>query len=179
MLIIERYGSYDLKGLQFIGKGIHGKVYKIDSKTCIKIFNKEEFFEKELQTLKMAQGNAHFPELYCFGNKYIVREFIDGIELDNYLKANPLTLDISGKLICLYEAMYKVGFSRLDTIIFHIFITKDGNLRLIDTARVMKKKSSYPKILLDGLKKLGYKETFLSHVKELRFDLYQKWLSKK
>jgi predicted Ser/Thr protein kinase len=172
---IKKCGSFNIKELEFIGKGIHGKVYKIDSERCIKIFKKNEFFQKELETLQMAQGNAHFPKLYEWGDGYIIREYIDGIELDKYLKKNPLTIELSRKILNLYEAMKEVGFSRLDTVLFHIFVTKNGDLKLIDTARVMKETTAYPKLLLKDLKSLKCKDEFLKHVKTLRYDLYQSW----
>ena len=179
MVVIQNYGEYNKKNLKFIGKGIHGKVYKINEDKCIKIFKKNSYCKKELSTLQMSQNNKHFPKIFQWGENYIVREYIDGIELDKYLKNNPLTLELSEKLIELYEALEAVGFKRLDIVLFHIFINKDGNLRLIDTARVMKEKTTYPKLLMDGLKKLGYKIEFINHVKILRSELYERWITER
>lgn len=175
MIFIKVYGDYDLDKLEFIGKGIHGRVYRIDSNTCIKVFKKKEFYEKELETLRMVQNDDHFPRLYEWGDKYIVREYIDGIELDKYLKNNPLTPVISLKIINLYDAIDRAGFSRVDTMLFHILITGDGTFKMIDTARVMKETCRYPKLVLKGLKDLGLKDEFLNHVKLLRPELYEKW----
>lgn len=178
MIIIKKYGDYNLKELEFIGKGIHGKVYKIDSTRCIKIFKDTSFYKKELKTLQMAQGNVHFPELYEFNSGYIVREYIDGIELDKYLEINPLTIQMSEKIIELYEALKSVGFKRLDTVLFHIFVTKDSNLKIIDTARVMKEPVIYPRLIMKGLKELGYKDEFINHIRVLRPALYESWYQK-
>jgi RIO-like serine/threonine protein kinase len=175
VFIIKLYGGYDIDKLKCIGKGIHGSVYILDSKRCIKIFKKMEFYEKELETLKMVQRDAHFPKLFDWGDKFIVREYIDGIELDKYLRKNPLTTNISLKIIDLYDGIVKAGFSRHDTMLFHIFITQDSTLRMIDTARVMKEAYSCPKLLLKGLKDLGCREDFLNHVKLLRPELYETW----
>lgn len=173
MVIIKSYGGYDLNNLEYIGKGIHGKVYKIDSVRCIKIFRKTSFYEKELSTLQMAQNNKHFPKIYEWNEGYIIREYIDGIELDKYLKDNPLTLEMSEKIINLYEALKEVGFKRLDAVLFHIFVIPSGELKLIDTTRVMRKETIYPKLLIDGLKKLGYKNEFMNHLKTLKYDFYK------
>lgn len=175
MISIKIYGEYDTDKLEYIGKGIHGRVYRIDSKTCIKVFKKKEFYEKELETLQMVQYDHHFPKLYKWGDKYIVREYIEGIELDKYLKKNPLTPLISIKIVDLYNAIVKAGFSRQDTMLFHIFITPEGDFKMIDTARVMKETCIYPKLLLNGLKKLGCRDDFLSHVKLLEPELYERW----
>lgn len=178
MIIIRIYGGYDTDKLEFIGKGIHGRVYKINSDTCIKIFKKREFYEKELETLRMVQNDIHFPRLYDYGDKFIVREYIRGIELDKYLEKNPLTLEISKRLLDLYTAIERAGFSRVDTMLFHVFITAEGAFKMIDTARVMKEKCSCPRLILKGLRELGLKEDFLNHVKLLRPDLYENWTSK-
>lgn len=175
---IKIYGGYDRDKLELIGKGIHGRVYKIDSNTCIKIFKKKEFYDKELETLRMVQNDTHFPRLYSYGDRFIIREYIEGTELDKYLLKNPLTPEISKKLLDLYAAIEKAGFLRVDTMLFHVFITGDGTFKMIDTARVMKEKCSYPRLILKGLKELGLKEDFLKHVKLLRPDLHEKWISK-
>ena len=73
--------------------------------------------------------------------------------------------------------MSKVGFSRLDTALFHIFITDDEELRLIDTARAMKKTVVYPSLIINGLNSFGYKNQFLSFVKIVRPDIFNKWIN--
>lgn len=123
----------------------------------------------------MSQGDSHFPRLYDYGENYIIREYIDGIELDKYLSLHPLTPIISNEIINLYEAMSTVGYKRLDSAIFHIFITQSDNLKLIDTAKAMKKKAIYPKLIIKGLDELNYKDEFLEFVKVIRPDLYTKW----
>lgn len=123
----------------------------------------------------MAQNNRYFPKLYSFGYKYIIREYICGIELDKYLLNNTFTTHIAENILGIYEAMDSVGFTRLDVALFHIFITPQNEFKLIDTARLMKKKSIYPSIIIKDLNKLGYKDDFLSYVKEEKPELYKKW----
>lgn len=71
--------------------------------------------------------------------------------------------------------MIKVGYRRLDSAIFHIFIMPSGDLKLIDTAKAMKKKTIYPYLIISGLEELGYKKQFLDFVKVSRPDIYNKW----
>lgn len=85
MIDIKLSPNIDIKDLEFIGKGTQGKVYKIDSDRCIKIFKSKKECSDELETLLMAQSNAHFPRLYESGANYIIREYINGIELNEYL----------------------------------------------------------------------------------------------
>jgi len=178
VISIKQFRGLTINDLEFLGSGTQGKVYRIDSQKCIKFFKKKRACRDELETLTMAQIDSHFPKVYESGKNYIVRECINGIELDKYLAQHPLTPNISMKILMLYEAMGKVGFARLDSAIFHILITPSGDLKLIDTAKAMKKKRICPKLILSGLETLGYKEQFINFVKVTRPELYNKWMSK-
>lgn len=175
MIIIRNITGLEINKLELLGKGSQGRVYRIDSGRCIKVFKKRSACAAEAKTLFMAQGNEHFPKLYSAGNNYIIRECINGIELNKFLVDYELTSSISEKIIKLYDAMEKVKFNRLDSALFHIFVTAEGSLRLIDTAKALKKKTLYPKLILKGLEELGYKDKFLDYVQDKRPELYSLW----
>ena len=122
---MKLYGDININELQLLGKGTQGRVYKIDEEKCIKVFKRKNYCENEVFTLLISQNDSHFPKLYSYGDNYIIRELIKGIELDKYLLNNSLTPILSNKILELYDAMYRIGFSRLDTALFHIFITDD------------------------------------------------------
>lgn len=169
----------NLKDLKLIGKGTQGKVYLLDSQKCIKVYKSKKDCNNEIKTLLMAQGDSHFPILYNFGVDYIIREYISGIELNEYLQKESLTSKLSSKIVELYEAIVKVGYTRKDTAIFHILITPSYELKLIDTAKAMKKKSTIPNLLISGLIDIGYKEDFFNFIKINRPDLYVQWINYK
>lgn len=169
----------NLKALTLLGKGTQGKVYLLDSQKCIKVFKRQNDCDNEIKTLLMAQGDHHFPKLYEFGINYIIREYVKGIELNEYLLKEKLTTEISAKLVELYEAIVKVGYLRKDTAIFHILITPACELKLIDTAKAMKKKTTIPSLLISGLEDIGYKEDFFNFLKTNRPDLYAQWINYK
>lgn len=170
--------NIDIKNLELIGKGTQGKVYRIDSQKCIKIFKRNKECSNEVKTLMMAQNDVHFPKLYEFGANYIIREYVNGIELNEYLlKEKFLTSQISKKLIELYEAIVNVGYLRKDAAIFHILVMPSTELKLIDTAKAMKKKSTIPSLLISGLEDIGYKEDFFKFLKNNRPDLYAQWIN--
>lgn len=177
MIKIKLNTDINIGDLEFIGKGTQGKVYKINFQKCIKVFNSKKDCKNELKTLLIAQSDIHFPKLYEYGEYYIIREFINGIELNEYLSVQKLTPELSSKLIELYEAMVKVGYLRQDAAIFHILVTPSGELKLIDTAKAMKKKSTIPNLLISGLEDLGCKEAFFDFLKNNRSDLYIKWIN--
>ena len=172
---MKLYGDININQLQLLGKGTQGKVYKIDEEKCIKVFKRKNYCENEVFTLLISQNDSHFPKLYSYGDNYIIRELIKGIDLDKYLLNNSLTPALSNKILELYDAMYRVGFSRLDTALFHIFITDNEDIKLIDTARAMSKNVVYPTLISKALNDLGYKNQFLSYVKIVRPDILKKW----
>lgn len=176
MIVIKTYAGLNLNELPLLGRGTQGKVYRIDLDRCIKVFKSRKVCSDELKTLMMAQNNLHFPKIYCAGTDYIIRECINGIELNKYLAKYPLTPDISSRIIELYESFMKVGYTRLDTALFHIFMTPQNDLKLIDTSKALKKKIEYPLLIISGLNELGHKEEFLDYVGHLRPDLYEKWM---
>ena len=81
---MKLYEGININELQLLGTGTQGKVYKIDEKKCIKVFKKRTYCENEIDTLLMSQNNNHFPKLYSYGENYIIRELITGIEFDKY-----------------------------------------------------------------------------------------------
>jgi RIO-like serine/threonine protein kinase len=142
---IKFYEGLEIGKLELLGSGTQGRVYRIDSFRCIKVFKSRHICEDELETLLMGQMDIHFPRLYSAGENYIIRECIDGTPLNKYLLTHPLTPSFSGKIIKLYKSMEKVGYARLDTAIFHIFVTPQNELKIIDTSKAIKKNEiSYP-----------------------------------
>ena len=58
----------------------------------------------------------------------------------------------------------------------NIFLTPADEIKLIDTARAMKKKTIYPSLIIKGLEELGYKKQFLRFVEINKPALYAEWL---
>lgn len=163
------------KNLKLLGEGVQGKVYRIDDSRCVKIFKRPECLPRELDNLRMAAHEPQFPKVYEWGKDYIIREYIEGIELGLYLQKSPLTESISSQLVDLLQAFERLQFKRIDTQLKNVIITSKGQLRPIDFVNAMKKKQSYPKLLLSQLKKINMKETFLKHVKRINKELFYKW----
>ena len=95
---MKLYGDINTNQLQLLGKGTQGRVYKIDEEKCIKVFKRKNYCENEVFTLLISQNDSHFPKLYSYGDNYIIRELIKGIELDKYLLNNSLTPILSNKI---------------------------------------------------------------------------------
>lgn len=164
-----------VEDLPLVGEGSQGKVYQIDSHRCIKIYHRPEFLPMELEILQKAHYEPQFPKVYEVGEDYMIREYISGMGLKDYLLQYPLTEDLSRQLVELFQAFERLGFHRLDTRMAHVLVTPAGRIKAIDPANAMRKSGSYPKKFLKQLNKLGWKETFLNHLRTIDPILFDQW----
>lgn len=169
--------NLQIEKLPLVGEGSQGMVYRIDPWRCIKIYHRPQFLPLELDILLKAQtlNIPHFPKVYEWGRDYMIREYIDGVGLKEYLRRNPLTEDISRQLAEMFLAFERLGFHRLDTRMAHVLVTPDGRVKAIDPANAMRKSGSYPLKFFKQLAKMKCKDTFFNHLKTVYPELYQRW----
>jgi predicted Ser/Thr protein kinase len=167
--------NLNIADLKLVGEGNQGIVYLIDQTRCLKVYKRSKFFARELSVLQKTKGEPRFPALYSWGDKYMIREYIPGIDLETYLKKNTLTEAISRQLLEIIETLKRLRFKRLDTRLAHIIITPNKELRIIDPTNAMNKSRSHPERLLAGLENLGFKEIFLEHAQKINPALAEKW----
>jgi len=167
----------DLVGYKLIGKGGDGSVFQLTHERCIKIFEKEETKTLELSALQLGQSSPVIPRLYEHGPNYIVMEYVKGISLPQYLKAEKqLPEPIVEKILAMLDELKKIGFERHDTEVRHILFNEDMEIKIIDFKKAFAVRSN-PTVLLTGLRKRGYLNEFMQHVNTLNPSLYEKWNS--
>ncbi|GED15142.1 hypothetical protein AM501_13485 [Aneurinibacillus migulanus] len=162
--------------LTMIGKGRQGAVFQIDENTCAKVYGNPEDCEREHYALSLGQETGLFPRIYSKGQNYIVMEMVRGIDLREYLQSQPLTKELSLKLIEMLVTFQQIGFDRIDHHKRQIYLQQDGTLKVIDVGRTVWRDRTYPypRKLLTSLGD-EYKELFLSHVREMNPKLYAEW----
>ncbi|MCM3674227.1 hypothetical protein M3699_10075 [Peribacillus simplex] len=159
-----------------IGRGHHGAVFKISSDKCVKIYVKQKHILKESEALKIAQDSPIFPKLYEVGDNYIVMEYIEGPTLEQYLASEgDITENITQKILFLIQEMKRLNFLRLDASLYHIIVTNQGELRVIDLVSHMKKRYDRPEKLMNSLKNLGLLPAFLEQVNKFDPQSYEAW----
>ncbi|MDQ0879899.1 kinase [Peribacillus sp. V2I11] len=169
--VIHNPTSYPL-----IGRGNQGAVFKISSDQCIKIFHKPMHAQSESEALKVAQGSPIVAKLYGVGENYIIMEYIEGPSLQEYLKSKGnITEDITKKILFLIKEMKRIKFTRLDSRLKEIIVTKQGDLKMVDLVSHFTKKYEIPQLLLGNLKKLGLLSSFLEQVKKIDPQSYLEW----
>lgn len=162
--------------LKMMGKGRQGAVFQFTNDICVKVFGNEEDCEREYQALSLGQHTNLFPKVHAKGPLYIAMEIVRGVDLREYLQSQPLTKELSVKLIQMLIIFKEIGFERIDHHKRQIYLQKDGNLKVIDVARTIWRDRvyPYPRKLLNSLGE-EYKELFLEHVRELAPSLYEEW----
>ncbi|MBV7509398.1 kinase [Bacillus sp. sid0103] len=170
----------DLSGYKMIGKGADGSIFQLTPETCVKVYVNEDNQKKELSALQIGQSSSVIPRLYEYGSNYIVMEFVNGGNLKAYLKKEKqLPESIVKKILFMLDELKKIGFARLDTEVRHIFFNEREEIKVIDHKRALYTVRSVPTKMFTGLKKLGYLEEFLAHVKKINPSLYKEWKNHK
>jgi RIO-like serine/threonine protein kinase len=165
----------DLKQLSLIGTGVHGKVYRLDKNRCIKICKKTKDMQKEHHVLKYVEGYSQFPKVYECEGRYMIREYVDGTNIIDYIKQNGFNNSLARELTELIKLFIKLKFTRIDIKMNELFITKDHKIKIIDTTRYLDKKASYPYKMLKVLKELGYYKQYMNFLKENYTNFYKGW----
>lgn len=170
-----KMGNINTKNLTFVGKGVHGKVYKLDDERCIKICKKTKDMQMEYKVLKHAKGYPQFPKVYECKDNYMIRELINGENIIPYLKKNDLDTNLARELTELIKVFMKLNFTRIDIRMSEVFVTKNHKIRIVDTTRYLDKHSSYPRKMFKKLHELGCLKQYMNFLKENYPEFYKGW----
>jgi predicted Ser/Thr protein kinase len=162
--------------LEMIGKGRQGAVFRLSDDICVKVFGNQEDCEREYYALSLGQQSDLFPRLYAKGDLYIAMEIIKGVDVREYLQSQPLSEELSLKLIEMLITFKEIGYDRIDHHKRQIYLQPDGSLKVIDVARAVWRDRvyPYPRKLMTSLGEKN-KKVFLSHVQSLKPELYEEW----
>lgn len=170
-LTVHNPTSYPL-----IGKGIQGAVFKISENRCVKIFLKSKNVIKEKEAMIKAQSLPFMPKFFESGKNYIIMEYIEGPSLRDYLIGQgTIPSSITQQLVKMKKEMMRLGFTNLDRCVTrHIFVNKDGILKVVDHANSYDKKP-IPVRLLNTISELELIDIFMQQVQQMDAELYREW----
>ncbi|MFD0675755.1 MULTISPECIES: hypothetical protein [unclassified Paenibacillus] len=164
-------------GAVLIGRGKQGSVYKLSSDRCIKFYNNEKHARMEYNSYRLAEGSPIIPKLYENGPNYLIIEFIQGEPLKKILsKRGTITRSDSEQILHIIYEMQRLGFTRIDAALFHIYIQQGQSGKIIDLVNSYNREYDVPKVMLKGLSKMSLLAPFLRHIKELDRDMYTTWM---
>ena len=174
---IENF-DINLLDCKFLGKGRNGVVFMLSEGIVIKICFDVKSCKDEFYILNKIGKNKFFPRVYGMRGNYMIRDYVDGMPLKDYIKKYGLDKNLSIKIIDLIEEFQKLKFSKLDIRSKDIMINPEGSLMVIDPKKCYSKKRDFPRHLSKGLYRLGVLDFFMFVVKEERPKLYNKWNKK-
>jgi predicted Ser/Thr protein kinase len=168
--VIENPTSFTL-----LGVGKQGAVFRIDEKRCVKLYFDKESPGKELYNLHLGGKAGICPKVYFWDHNYIVMEYIDSPSLQDYLQENPLTEQLTERIIQLLDTFEEIGFNRYDHAARHIYVTPKGKLKAIDVVHVIKDQPVWlAEKLISDLGKDA--KPFLDLVKKMSPKWYNRWI---
>ncbi|MBC2580751.1 serine/threonine protein kinase [Clostridium sp. DJ247] len=173
----NNFCGIDIRNLTFIGEGRQGRAYYLPKDKVIKVFKSKKSCKNQLFILKHSSNSKFFPKVYDYDNYSIVMEFIKGITLKEYLKSNNLSKNLSLQLVNLINEFEKLGFTRLDIRLNHIYVQPDESVRIIDPRDNFRIIQPFPKLMLKGLFRLNKLNDFFSLIKDDYPDKFSKWQS--
>lgn len=169
------YCGYDTRKLPFIGRGTQGSAYLLPDHRVLKVFKYKDECKDQINTLINASTGRFFPRVYEYDDSSIIMEHIDGVRLDKFLKTNMLTRKISYELVELILDFIRLGFTKQDIRIFHIYVQRDESIRAIDPRKSYIQVEPYPFNMLKGIYRLGQLERFFHHIKQPYYHIYKQW----
>ena len=165
----------ELKKAQFLAEGHEGIIFKLPHNRILKIFREESRWKDEVTILQKTKKSKNFPIVYESDKNYIIREYVDGIQLDKFIKRKGFNEKLAKNLFNLVKEFKRLNFTRVDIRCKDIYVCEKGNLVVIDPKNNFTKRVKYPRHLMKGLNKLYVLEKFLEEVKKQDEEIYSKW----
>lgn len=174
---IEDFNA-NLLDCEFLGKGHNGIVYKLPEGKVIKVCFEEEKCRKEYLILKRIHKNQYFPRVYGMCGNYMIRDYVEGIPLNKYIKTYGFDRELAIKILKLLKEFRKLKFAKEDVRCKDIMVQPSGTLMVIDPKKCYSKKRDFPRHLCKGLYKLGVLEQFMKALQETEPKQYKRWKGK-
>ena len=132
------------------------------NKVALKNMTEEELkeFLKSIGE-KPFRGSQIFSWIYKSGDYYILRDMVNGIRLDDYIKENGLSQQLIYNLYRLINEFKSLKFTKLDARCRDIYVNKNERLMVIDPKQCYRRKVDYPRHLMKGLDGIDVLEEFL------------------
>ncbi len=165
------------KKCTFLGKGKEGEVYLTPEGYALKIFYKTSKAKNEVALLEKAKDSRFFPKVLFITKNIILREYVEGINLKEYIKSHELSYNLSCEIIDLIEEFKTLQFTRINIRNAHIFVDSNEKIHVIDPRKVFTKQTPYPKDIIKILVQSNNFDNFLKHVFQYSPSLSSYWIN--
>lgn len=117
--------------------------------------------EHEYDILKKVENSPYFPRVIEFKEKYMLREYVEGVLLKTYVKNNGISNTLLINLIHLIEEFRQLGFWRINYNTKHIYVQPDESLQVIDPRKCYSMKAPQPTKILKLIDKYNAMDRFM------------------
>jgi len=166
----------DIKECKLLGTGDEGSVYLTPEGFALKIFSKKKNAKDEAEILEKAKDSRFFPNVIFLLENIMLREYVSGENLYEFLKNNNLSYNLSIEIIELIEDFKRLKFKRINIRNVHIFIDQNEKIKIIDPRKTYIKETPYPKDIISILVKLNLFDDFLKNLICYKPELLKYWI---
>ena len=166
----------DIKECTLLGKGDEGSVYLTPEGFALKIFSKEKNAKAEAEILEKAKDSRFFPNVIFLADTMMLREYVVGENLYEFINSNGLSYTLSTELIELIEDFKRLEFTRINIRNAHIFVNENEEIQIIDPRKTYSKNTPYPIDIISILVKLNLFDDFLKNLINYKPALVKYWI---
>lgn len=166
----------DLSDCKFLGEGNHGKVFLMEDGRVIKICTTVKSCKSEYLILKKVNGSKYFPRVYKYEYLYMIRDYVGGQCMRDYIKTHGLSKKLVMNVIKMLEEFKRLKFTKIDIRCKDIFVQNNEKVMVIDPKGCYSRHKTYPAHLMKGLKNGMYLDKFLKVLKKEKPKLYEEWI---
>lgn len=163
------------KEAEFLGQGNNGVVYSLPENKVIKLFFEEKVWHDEYDTLLKVKDSEYFPKVYKGDRLYIVREKVNGIQLDKYIKSNGISREIVSNIYKLINEFERLDFAKIDTRCKDLYIVSPEKIMVIDPKKCYRRNINFPRHLMKGLLKYGVLDEFIYFMDNIDKEKCKLW----
>lgn len=131
--------------------------------------------EHEYDILKKVEKSSYFPRVIEFKEKYMLREYVGGVLLKEYVKINGISNTLLINLIQLIEEFRELGFWRINYNTKHIYVQSDESLQVIDPRKCYSMKAPQPTKILKLIDKYNETDRFMKALISYKPQLAVEW----
>ena len=166
----------DIKECKLLGKGDEGSVYLTPEGFALKIFTKKKNAKDEAEILEKAKDSRFFPNVIFLADNMMLREYVSGENLYEFINNNRLSYNLSIEIIELIEDFKSLKFKRINIRNDHIFVDENEKVQIIDPRKTYSKETPYPKDIISILVKLNLFDDFLKNLINYNPALLKYWI---
>lgn len=166
----------DIKECTLLGKGAEGSVYLTPEGFALKIFSKVKNAKAEAEILEKAKDSRFFPNIIFLADNMMLREYVAGENLYEFINKNGLSYNLSVQIIDLIEDFKRLEFTRINIRNAHIFVNENEEIQIIDPRKTYSKDAPYPRDIISNLVKLNLFDNFLKTLIDYKPKLLRYWI---